>query len=715
MDLWFVAAAAGVGYLAKYWQNISQDREGLLALDSGSSLAAKPESQPSIEQIHDKTSSLHKLAQRKSGQQASTDTDDENFSDGRFMGTIQLDNPLSAEVPSTSGFDAENQEFLRNCEEHNLLCLSKYPTVPNYDKGQEFGDGNRSNGDVGNTAANMLERSTWGMGMSHGFKRGQSSLRSRRSHWQFLKPLNSLESCLTAQMYKEHAEMEEYVLSPFRSPCIPTLRPFYVADGSRIISKSSDDSFAVWFNNDKEKSQKESHLKANKEPSGLPHLPKIASAELSWKRKDKKGNDQTKKPPSLNNLIKEVQFHSQGTPNGAILFCLGISMGILSSIVADIMEVEKLRELLKQTENLVQDLQEELEMKDSLTVQELVNENDVLQDARDSFPSDQKHIVFSTQLDSKEAIKYANEDLDAQNAAEKPELTIIEAELEAELERLEVNMKESTLHGGLSDVFEFDQDFVAEVVQGDLRADMLSRNGGSDSISFEGSSSNSTPQSAKYAVSPRELSLRLHRVIQSRLEERIMELEVALEKSQKRAHHLESEQLSSWEEFMHSESSSTQGSPIDIEAVSPMARPLIMNLSGEALDAYNEACEELGAIYRSKIDDSVFKLNINDQHRVHTFGGHQDRQQSLEHNEFTEENGMIAKASVAQPLVKEEETWPNTGITQQSREVTPNGNENSDDDFDDMEQLIKQIVEKTRQGSPAVLQAHRAMISMYTE
>lgn len=78
-------------------------------------------------------------------------------------------------------------------------------------------------------------------------------------------------------------------------------------------------------------------------------------------------------------------------------------------------EVSKVKQELKQTENLVHDLEDELEMKDSLIVKEL----------------------------------------DIEKAAENSEsISNIEAELEAELERLEINMNSSNIEIRLSDMIE---------------------------------------------------------------------------------------------------------------------------------------------------------------------------------------------------------------------------------------------------------------------
>jgi len=51
-----------------------------------------------------------------------------------------------------------------------------------------------------------------------------------------------------------------------------------------------------------------------------------------------------------------------------------VSIGILSSSLLNKKEFDTLKGTLKQMENLVQDLQDELEMKEGLTVKELPNE-----------------------------------------------------------------------------------------------------------------------------------------------------------------------------------------------------------------------------------------------------------------------------------------------------------------------------------------------------
>lgn len=107
--------------------------------------------------------------------------------------------------------------------------------------------------------------------------------------------------------------------------------------------------------------------------------------------------------------------HSQ--ENDMVSLFLGVTIGILSTIVTNQRETEHLNELLEQAEYMVQDLHNKLEIKEGFTTKE-----------------------YGASSDSPKADNF--------------ELTSdIEAELEAELERLEENMKDGTLQR-LSNVVE---------------------------------------------------------------------------------------------------------------------------------------------------------------------------------------------------------------------------------------------------------------------
>ncbi|KAK1419888.1 hypothetical protein QVD17_29311 [Tagetes erecta] len=182
--------------------------------------------------------------------------------------------------------------------------------------------------------------------------------------------------------------------------------------------------------------------------------------------------------------------HSQG--NDMVSLFLGVTIGILSTIVTNHREVEHLNKLLEQAENMVKDLHNKLEIKDGFNT---TNEH-----------ASEPNKNFEVTSD-------------------------IEAELEAELERLEENMQR------FSSVVEINSDVEADmVIRGDLNLDTLtwqldsqSESDNDDNKWVKSESTEKPIFSPNYTVSPLDLRLRLHEVIESELRARIEELEAVLE------------------------------------------------------------------------------------------------------------------------------------------------------------------------------------------
>ncbi|KAK9278863.1 hypothetical protein L1049_028442 [Liquidambar formosana] len=356
MDMWLVAAAAGAGYVAKHWQNLLKDRDSLSELSSGGSTFEKPESPPSIQQLNNKSCPSHSLAQRKK-QGGDVSTEREEVSDTKFSEMSRSDGASVPEVACTSGFDGENLINLGNNEDCNLLSISSLPPgLLRNENLQENGDQSRVNDD---SSGDLLpEPSTGELGSFHGSSWKRSSLRSKLSCGNIVKPLSSLESCLMAQLYKEHVEMEEYILSSLPSPSAPTMRPLLVTDGSQIISRASGDCFSAQIGMKEKKLHREPYSNEKEAVLGVPLLPHIGTAELPSKVKRKTGKDRGGRLGSSTKVVGGNNFHSHGgSTDGTLLFYLGFSIGIISSVMANKREVDKLKEVLKQTENLVQDLQ----------------------------------------------------------------------------------------------------------------------------------------------------------------------------------------------------------------------------------------------------------------------------------------------------------------------------------------------------------------------
>lgn len=116
-------------------------------------------------------------------------------------------------------------------------------------------------------------------------------------------------------------------------------------------------------------------------------------------------------------------------------------------------EIEKLNTLLRQTENLVQDLQEELEMKDLLTMKELSVENHESQDIHNDYYYKEAVNALSPEQKVDNSTEYCREEYGDQNVKE-ISLSNIESELEAELKRLELNMSSSKLEKKISKLAE---------------------------------------------------------------------------------------------------------------------------------------------------------------------------------------------------------------------------------------------------------------------
>uniref|UniRef100_A0A1J3DFZ0 Protein POLAR LOCALIZATION DURING ASYMMETRIC DIVISION AND REDISTRIBUTION n=1 Tax=Noccaea caerulescens TaxID=107243 RepID=A0A1J3DFZ0_NOCCA len=472
-------------------------------------------------------------------------------------------------------------------------------------------------------------------------------LRRNQRYTSLIKPF-STEKSVMSQLHREKMSMEEYMLSPFPSPCGSVSRPLLVTDGNKVISKNTGGFTSQRVLN-----------------CGSPQLRKLESSVLYVKRRA--GTEKSASRRSDNGI---------GSYDAVWLLCVGISIGIMSSFVANKAKAE-----IKQTENLVKDLEDELKTKDALT------EKDDLQNGE-------------KQCDEKTAEKSES-------------ISKIEAELEAELERLEINMTFSNIETRLSDVFELEPDFEVEFAQGELRDDLVGMQRFNETTeSNKEPSGNATPESGYYTVSPRELSLRVHKVINSRNEERIKELEIALQESQRKAEQLvmEAEEKKKpvsrfWEshdEVMKHRRDSNR--PVSVAHNEKKHKPaetqplvLVMSLAGEALDAFNESYEELMDINDYSEDDELpFKMQDQQEELSLTSKSspwsHRD---DIKGSSRTSEDVSFLRLQDLLGLSDKEE-------------------EEEDGEFEsEMEkQLIKQIVEKAKQGSSAVLNAQKMLFLM---
>ncbi|KAJ4824017.1 hypothetical protein Tsubulata_046177 [Turnera subulata] len=694
MDIWAVGAAAAAGYIAKYWQNYSRERSNSSELSPEASEKEKPKL-PSCP--------IRRLTQRKKLSE-DTSTEERKSSDGRLPAAHQSDSASEAEVVSTSGYGEQLGNF-RGYEDCNVLSMSCLE--PGFSKIENLDEDGNENGLNSDGCDYHRKPCTSSVDFFDSSGRKRRSLRTKHSCGTFVKPLNSLESCLMAQLYNARGRTEDYVFSALPSPST-TARPLLVTDGRQIISRAHGDTFCAWNSDGRLHKEENLHLVSPLSKLGTLYLPEKVGSN------SRKGQDK-----GLSNFLKtgnEKFFYSEnGLRDKMILFCLGLSMGIISSLIANRTELSKLKEMLKQTENLVQDLQEELEMKDSLTVKELSNENCNLQNTCQSPLNNMapNPLLHGQNVDS----SVHNDGIESytEKGEENTEsMSKIEAELEAELQMLGLDMNSSGMERRLNDLLELDPDFEADFAQGELRPDMADLHALAQSESDQDASRTPTTHSANYAVSPRELSLRLHEVIQSRLEERVKELETALQDSQRKVQLMEFEHLNTQRKLSSNElrySTADQQSPTSEKDYNIMNQPLVMNLAGEALDAYNEAYVELMKMNESDDEDSP--VGVPDDNWDGPFNPFVQRCVD------DEANDSLAYYSRSEERMPKRlyNTRLNTFRERNTRiqEILYTGlseDETSECD-DEMEKLlIKQIVEKTKKGSPVVVNAQRMLFSL---
>uniref|UniRef100_A0A453JWZ7 Uncharacterized protein n=1 Tax=Aegilops tauschii subsp. strangulata TaxID=200361 RepID=A0A453JWZ7_AEGTS len=505
------------------------------------------------------------------------------------------------------------------------------------------------------------EVSTRSPGLGSGPGRGRGALRSRRPQRHFINPLVATENSYIPQLYDENFEFEECTFAPVPSPA--SARPFIVTDGRRIISKSRYEPVPVPFDIGFDNEECRNGSKVPESVVGIAPLP-----ELNKSKRGSQTERYSKPSKPAGNL---ASHHNSCLLERMLMFSSGVGIGIISSSLSSKKDLDSLNGTLKRMENLVQDLQDELEMKEGLTVKELPNET-------------------SGELD-----------------ADSISMSKIEAELEAELARLELNITSNHLEEEPFDLIEIDQEFIGDIVQGELKADMILRDiadysSDSDHGRDSRQSSPDYTHETNYPVSPRDLSLRLHKVIQHRLEDRIKELETALAQSQKQAqlHIMAREQVFSERMCSNSDSgsSSNQDSPLFIQETSSSAEPFCLNLAGDALEAYDEAYEEFMRIADSPCTTSTNgKPQANEDYAV-------DRSLiwGLEDESATE--------------LKEDVTWEQAVKSGDPNRVQERDgddeDESGDEDDHDSKMLIQQIVERTKQGSPVLIHAQRMLFSV---
>ncbi|XP_028753737.1 uncharacterized protein LOC114713295 [Neltuma alba] len=688
MDLWVVAAAAGAG-LVQFWNRNSKNNDSACQLSSEDPNFENLEAPGHLSHREVRTDELDKdvSAEKRVFDEKPAEW---NSVDGLSTTEITSNKVLHNEKIGPSG--AHDDSIVLSIS--NLpLSLSPNENLNDVDNGNEqiYDAG-------GNYGFGFPDSFAREVGPNHHSAGNKTSLKNKHLYGHLGRPLNSLESCLMAQLYEKHSKMEEYVLSSLPPPPTPA-RSFIVSNGSRVMSRSNHKCFSTLTRKEEDKWCKEAYQNHDDSMFGIPSLPKVGYLHGHRKPKHKAGKLQSERLSSSDSAVSRKHIHAQ--LDVTFLFSLGLSFGIIISIMTSRREADELRDLLKQTENLVQDLQEELEMKDSMTVKELNNENYGSQDTCDHPSYDRELNGFSSEKHMDNSPRDGCKELYDRKEEENSEpMSKIEAELEAELERLGLKMNTSSLERKLSELVEVDPDFVADFAQGELRPDKVQGKAFSPKNPDESTSDAATPLPGNYAVSPHELSLRLHEVIESRLEERVKELEIALQNSQRKVQLMETENKRCYLRNFSScgqASSFGGGSPLTYDDCDLMSQPLVMNLSGEALDAYNEAYEELMKTDESEVnspsgihdDEGLFGIQRGRTNRSATFfPGNGERFFSSRVKMLEAQGSDVCELNA---VVRDEDC-------------------NSDNEME--RQVIRQILDRSKRGSPAFKNVQKLLHSM---
>ncbi|EYU23592.1 hypothetical protein MIMGU_mgv1a011256mg [Erythranthe guttata] len=258
MDVWVVAAAAGAGYVAQRLKNLSKGKR----LDSfpDNLNIVKPDSSSVRQNVKEKSSPLVRVFSRK-----------------QIVEERENEQPCEEEAGS-----AAEKTSISGYEDETLATMDIFANRMGFLSSEDFrGDWeHRVPSDVDEvfTSDSLRRTSSSEMGFSYGFGRNRSSLRCRRVNNEAIKPQTSLESCLMAQLYDQHAKFEEYTYSSLRRLKKPSLRPFIVTDGSRIISSPPrEHAFNGLTGKGECKLRDDIHSQENNTVLGVPKLPNVVS------------------------------------------------------------------------------------------------------------------------------------------------------------------------------------------------------------------------------------------------------------------------------------------------------------------------------------------------------------------------------------------------------------------------------------------------------
>ncbi|KAF8393035.1 hypothetical protein HHK36_021276 [Tetracentron sinense] len=259
------------------------------------------------------------------------------------------------------------------------------------------------------------------------------------------------------------------------------------------------------------------------------------SREPGQRRCEKKESEWQRKIATSSEMVESSGRHTK-----EVSFKLGLGVGLVFLIAATKNEFNKMKELRTQMEIFFKDFKDELKMKDVISKPSESNDN-LAYSTNDSQEVGNRNCHLSIQNDALShhlVVSETTMECDQFMKCNTPRreefvagMNQLEAELEAELERLE-------LHLDTEDLLEHPWRKRIENTAPDS----------SLSVSFEEVGNPHEADSGEnFGVSPNELERRLHELLEARQKERITELEFALKGTKNKLHEKEME-VSWWKD-----------------------------------------------------------------------------------------------------------------------------------------------------------------------
>lgn len=297
MDLWVVAAAAGAGYLAKYWNRVAKHGDRSCHVSSEDSCFENPVTSSS-------PSPFAKQARRD-------DLAEDVCSDGRISDLYTQDGIVTREVASARGFNSEKMHQFWNYSKNDVLSLANLamPLSPYDDNFKAVDDSNGQSTGIGGDHGFLIPDSSAEVVPVNNSSGHKTLLRMKLLSGRVTRPLSSLESCFMAQLYKEHAETEEYVFGSLASQSTAT-RSFLVSNGSQIINREKDSLFSTSFESKEYKLQKASRRIKDENVFGVPSLPKFRPVNEA-KEKFYEVIGRSRRLSSSDSVSSETLVHTQ--------------------------------------------------------------------------------------------------------------------------------------------------------------------------------------------------------------------------------------------------------------------------------------------------------------------------------------------------------------------------------------------------------------------